>query len=65
MARVARVASRGRNARLADVDLNRDLVGANARDATGDRERNFRRDELAKLLNERAGVKLINVIIIR
>lgn len=25
----------------------------------------FRRDELAKLLNERAGVKLINVIIIR
>ena len=25
----------------------------------------FRRDELAKLLNERAGVKLINAIIIR
>ena len=47
MARVARIAGRGRNARLANVDLNRDLVGADARDATGDRVRDFRRDEFA------------------
>ena len=47
MARFARRAGRGRNARFANVDLNRNLVGADARNATGNRVRDFRRDEFA------------------